>query len=57
MNEGDSHAVAQGSVRRDGTEGLQAGVRKSGAGWVVTVREGKYHQVRRMLGSRGKPVT
>lgn len=24
---------------------------------VVTVREGKYHQVRRMLASRGKPVT
>ncbi len=57
INEGDIHAFAQGIVLRDGTECLPAGLRKSGAGCVVTVREGKYHQVRRMLASRGKPVT
>lgn len=53
----DICAFTQGIVLRDGTQCLPAGLRENGEGCLVTVREGKYHQVRRMLASRGKPVT
>lgn len=54
----DVAAFAAGCVLRDGTVCLPATLEPLGAGKsTVRVREGKYHQVRRMLASRGKPVT
>lgn len=57
-NAEDVAVFAQGCVLRDGTRCLPAVLEPQGAGKsLVRVREGKYHQVRRMLASRGKPVT
>lgn len=53
----DCLAFSRGIVLKDGTKCLPAELKKAGKGCLVTVREGKYHQVRRMLASRGKPVT
>ena len=51
-------AFRQGLVLRDGTKCLPARLVPQGEGKsLVCVREGKYHQVRRMLASRGKLVT
>jgi 16S rRNA pseudouridine516 synthase len=57
VDEGDIAAFAQGLTLRDGTVCLPAELRKTEEGCYVVVREGKYHQIRRMLASRGKPVT
>ncbi len=55
---GDVAAFAQGCVLKDGTKCLAAVLEPLGEGKsLVRVREGKYHQVRRMLASRGKPVS
>ena len=54
----DVQAFARGIVLADGTECLPAVLEPVGPGEsFVTVCEGKYHQVRRMLASRGLPVT
>jgi 16S rRNA pseudouridine516 synthase len=55
----DVEALAQGLVLEDGLHCLPAGLEPIGDGseCLVTLREGKYHQVKRMLASRGKPVT
>lgn len=54
----DVAAFAEGCVLKDGTVCLPAVLEPLGAGKsLVRVCEGKYHQVRRMLASRGKPVT
>lgn len=54
----DVAAFAEGCVLKDGTVCLPAVLEPLGAGKsLVRIREGKYHQVRRMLASRGKPVT
>ena len=53
----DAEAFAAGLELRDGTKCFPAILRPAGKGCHVVVREGKYHQVRRMLASRGKPVT
>lgn len=53
----DIQAFAEGVTLKDGTACLPAGLRRCEGGCLVTVQEGKYHQVRRMLASRGKPVT
>ena len=54
----DAEAFAQGLILGDGTKCLPAKLEPQGPGKsLVTVREGKYHQVRRMLASRGCPVT
>ena len=56
--EGDVAAFAEGITLADGTKCLPAVLEPAGAGEsYVTVCEGKYHQVRRMLASRGLPVT
>lgn len=56
--EEDAAVFAEGCVLRDGTVCLPAILEPQGSGKsIVRVREGKYHQVRRMLASRGKPVT
>lgn len=52
----DIQAFSDGIVLKDGTKCLPAGLRLCDGGCLVTVQEGKYHQVRRMLASRGKPV-
>lgn len=57
-DEEDVKAFREGLVLRDDTHCLPAGLEPIGEGKsLVRVREGKYHQVRRMLASRGKPVT
>jgi len=58
VDAGDIAAFAAGLTLRDGTVTLPAVLESLGPGeCLVTVTEGKYHQVRRMLASRGKPVT
>lgn len=57
VDEGDIAAFEKGIELRDGTKCLPAKLVKEPEGCRVIVREGKYHQVRRMLASRGKPVT
>lgn len=53
----DISAFAEGIVLRDGTRCLPAKLEILESDLcIVTVQEGKYHQVRRMLASRGKPV-
>ena len=53
----DAAAFAEGIVLRDGTACLPAGLEVTGTDiCYVTLLEGKYHQVKRMLASRGKPV-
>ncbi len=54
----DVEAFRVGCELRDGTKCLPAVLEPLGEGKsLVRVREGKYHQVRRMLASRGKPVS
>ena len=54
----DAEALARGMVLGDGLACLPAGLEPLGDGseCLVTLREGKYHQVKRMLAARGKPV-
>ena len=53
----DVQAFASGLTLGDGTVCLPARLESLGAGEsLVTVCEGKYHQVRRMMASRGMPV-
>ena len=55
--EADVAAFAEGLTLRDGTNCLPAKLEPLGAGEsMVTVCEGKYHQVRRMMASRGMTV-
>lgn len=54
----DVEAFREGLTLRDGTRCLGAKLEPLAAGEsLVTVCEGKYHQVRRMMASRGMPVT
>ncbi len=54
----DVEAFEKGLVLKDGTVCLPAKLQLMGAGEsLITVCEGKYHQVRRMMASRGLPVT
>jgi len=54
----DVEAFAQGITLKDGDQCLPARLLPQGPGRsIVEVCEGKYHQVRRMLASRGMPVT
>ena len=57
VTEDDMQAFADGITLKDGTVCLPAKLLGCDGGCLVTVQEGKYHQVRRMLASRGKPVT
>jgi len=53
----DVAAFSQGLTLADGTQCLSAELKPLGPGEsLVIVREGKYHQVRRMMASRGMPV-
>ena len=57
----DAAAFKKGIILKDGLHCLPAVLDISDSGNIncatVTIREGKYHQVKRMLASRGKPVT
>lgn len=53
----DAAAFAAGLSLADGTRCLRAALEPLGGGQcLVRVQEGKYHQVKRMLAARGKPV-
>ena len=53
----DVEAFGAGMVLEDGTRCLSARLERLGPGLCrVTLREGKFHQVKRMLAQRGKPV-
>ena len=57
VDAGDVRAFAAGLVLADGTQCLPAVLEPLGEGQcLVTVMEGKYHQVKRMLAAVGKPV-
>lgn len=59
VDSNDAAALAEGMVLADGLRCLPAILEPLGDGsaCLVTLREGKYHQVKRMLAARGKPVT
>lgn len=54
----DVKALAEGMVLKDGLRCLPAVLEplEDGSECRITLREGKYHQVKRMLAARGKPV-
>lgn len=58
VDDADAAALEEGIVLGDGLRCLPAGLKPVGDGseCLVTVREGKYHQVKRMLAARGKTV-
>ena len=60
LNDEDCAAFAAGMRLGDGLECLPAGLEILSAGAeseaLVTLREGKFHQIKRMLAARGKPV-
>ena len=59
VDQSDVEALARGMVLGDGLHCLPAGLEplEDGRVCLVTLREGKYHQVKRMMAARGKPVT
>ena len=57
-SDADVEAFREGLILRDGTRCRPAVLRPIGPGESeIIVTEGKYHQVRRMMASRGMPVT
>ena len=53
----DADAFAQGMTLADGYRCLPAGLERVGEDrGLITLREGKYHQIKRMCAARGKPV-
>lgn len=57
-DDADVRAFEKGIILKDGTECMPAKLELLGKNrCLVTVMEGKYHQVKRMLASCGKPVT
>ena len=58
LTQADAAAFKAGLTLADGTRCRPAGLRLLGGNrGEVTLWEGKYHQVKRMLGQRGRPVT
>ena len=57
LEPGDVSAFAAGITLGDGSECLPAGLEiLSPTEALVTLQEGKFHQVKRILAARGKPV-
>lgn len=60
LEETDAEAFAAGITLEDGTVCRSAGLEIRSAGEeseaLITLREGKFHQIKRMCASRGKPV-
>ena len=59
VDQRDVRAFEQGMTLEDGLVCMPAGLEplEEGGSCLVTLREGKFHQVKRMLAQRGKPVT
>lgn len=58
LTQADVDAFAAGLTLADGYRCMPAGLRLLGGNrGEITLREGKYHQIKRMLGQRGRPVT
>ena len=59
LDAGDCKAFRQGITLADGYTCLPARLEviEDGRAAQITVQEGKYHQVKRMMAARGKPVT
>lgn len=58
LEQADCAAFAAGMVLADGLQCMPAGLEiLDSSECLVTLREGKFHQVKRMLAERGKPVT
>lgn len=58
LDEADEEVFREGMTLADGLRCLPAQLERRGdSEAVVTLREGKYHQVKRMCAARGKPVT
>ncbi len=59
LDASDVQAAREGMVLADGLQCLPAEleVLPDGRSGLITLHEGKYHQVKRMLAARGKPVT
>jgi 16S rRNA pseudouridine516 synthase len=60
LDEADCQAFEAGMELGDGYHCLPAGLEllpERGPDWgLVTLREGKFHQIKRMMAARGKPV-
>jgi len=56
ISDDEISAFSAGLTLKDGTKCLPAGLEKAADGVFVTVYEGKYHQVKRMMAALGKPV-
>jgi len=57
LTEDDCRAFAAGMTLGDGQKCMPAGLKRlSASEALVTLHEGKFHQVKRMLAARGKPV-
>lgn len=57
LSAADAEVFARGMTLGDGLECLPAGLELlPGHACIVTLREGKFHQVKRMLAARGAPV-
>ncbi|MDD6160842.1 MAG: 16S rRNA pseudouridine(516) synthase [Oscillospiraceae bacterium] len=59
LDEADCAAVEQGVTLGDGYVCLPGHLERleEGRAALITIHEGKYHQIKRMMASRGKPVT
>lgn len=59
LEQGDVEAVAQGVLLRDGYQCMPGTLEllPGNSAAHITIREGKYHQIKRMMASLGKPVT
>lgn len=59
LDETDGEAVRSGITLADGYTCLPGELELLGDGTaaLITLREGKYHQIKRMMAARGKPVT
>jgi len=56
VSESDIETFKHGLILSDGTRCRPAVLEAAGDGAIVTVREGKFHQVKRMMAAIGKPV-
>ncbi len=59
LDQEDVEAVSQGILLRDGYQCLPGKLEllSGNTAAYITIREGKYHQIKRMMAARGKPVT
>ena len=56
VNDRDIETLARGIELGDGTKCMPAVLEPAAGGAFITLREGKFHQVKRMMAALGKPV-